>query len=33
MGSPTVNLMVLDVEGAETLVIKTVPWDKVDIEV
>ena len=33
MGSPTVNLLVLDVEGAETLVLRTLPWDKVDIEV
>jgi hypothetical protein len=33
MGNPKVNLLVLDVEGAETLVLKTVPWAKVDIEV
>jgi sporulation protein YlmC with PRC-barrel domain len=33
MGSPTVNLLVLDVEGAETLILRTVPWDQVDIEV
>jgi hypothetical protein len=33
MGNPTVNLMVLDVEGAETLIIRTVPWHSVDIEV
>ena len=33
MGSPTVNLLVLDVESAETLVLRTLPWDKIDIEV
>jgi hypothetical protein len=33
MGNPTVNLLVLDVEGAETLVIRTVPWHKVDVQV
>ena len=33
LGSPTVNLLVLDVEGAETLVLRTVPWASVDIEV
>jgi len=30
---PTVNLLSLDIEGAEFGVLKTVPWDKVDIEV
>jgi hypothetical protein len=25
--------MVLDVEGAETLILRTVPWQRVDIEV
>ena len=33
LGNPMVSLMVLDVEGAETLILRTVPWDKVDIEV
>jgi len=32
-GNPTVNLLVLDVEGAELYVLKTIPWEKVDIEV
>ena len=30
---PTVNLLSLDIEGAEFKVFKTIPWDKVDIEV
>ena len=30
---PTVNLLSLDIEGAEFEVFKTLPWDKVDIEV
>jgi len=30
---PTVNLLSLDIEGAEFAVLKTIPWDKVDIEV
>ena len=30
---PTVNLFILDIEGAEFPVLKTIPWDKVDIEV
>jgi hypothetical protein len=33
MGNPTVNLLVLDVEGAETLVLRTIPWSNVNIEV
>lgn len=33
VGSPTVNLFSLDIEGAEYQVLRTVPWDKVDIEV
>ncbi len=33
LGNPTVNFFVLDIEGAEYLVLKTIPWDKVDIEV
>ena len=31
--SPTVNLLVLDIEGAEFEVLKHVPWDSVEIEV
>ena len=30
---PTVNFLSLDIEGAEFEVLKTIPWDKVDIEV
>ena len=33
VGNPTVNLFILDIEGAEYLVLKNIPWDKVDIEV
>ncbi len=33
MGNPTVNLFILDIEGSEYQVLKTIPWDKVDIEV
>ena len=33
INSPTVNLLVLDIEGAEFEVLKHVPWDSVDIEV
>ena len=29
---PTVNLLSLDIEGAEFEVFKTIPWDKVRIE-
>jgi len=32
-GSPTVNLAVLDIEGYELAVLRTIPWDKVDVEV
>merc|ERR1712117_258001 len=32
-GNRTVNYLSLDIEGAEFLVLKTIPWDKVDIEV
>jgi len=32
-GNPTVNLLILDVEGAEYGILKTLPWDKVDIQV
>ena len=30
---PRVNLLSLDIEGAESEVFKTIPWDMVDIEV
>jgi hypothetical protein len=33
LGNPTVNLFILDVEGAEYMVLKNIPWHKVDIEV
>jgi predicted metallopeptidase len=33
VGNPTVDLFSLDIEGAEFQVLKTVPWDKVDIKV
>jgi len=32
VGSPTVNYMSLDIEGGEFQVLKTIPWDKVDIQ-
>jgi len=32
-GNPTVNLLILDIEGAELAVLRTLPWDKVDIEI
>ena len=32
-GNPTVNLLILDIEGAELAVLKTIPWEKVDIQV
>ena len=32
-GNPTVNLLILDIEGAEFAVLKTIPWNKVDIQV
>jgi len=32
-GNPTVNLLILDIEGAELSVLKTLPWEKVDIEI
>lgn len=32
-GGRTVNYLSLDIEGAEYLVLQTVPWEKVDIEV
>jgi len=33
LGNPTVNYFSLDVEGAEFAILKTIPWDKVDIQV
>jgi len=33
LGNPTVNLLSLDIEGAEFEIFKTIPWDDVDIEV
>ena len=33
VGVNTVNYLSLDIEGAELSVLKTIPWDKVDIEV
>ena len=33
LGNPTVNYFSLDIEGAEYLVLQSIPWDKVDIEV
>ena len=32
MGVEKVDFLSLDVEGAEVVVLNTVPWDKVDIE-
>ena len=33
LGNPTVHYFSLDLEGAEFAVLKTIPWDKVDIQV
>ncbi|XP_023341321.1 uncharacterized protein LOC111711255 isoform X1 [Eurytemora carolleeae] len=33
LGNPVINLLILDVEGAEQLILETLPWDKVDIEI
>ena len=33
MGNPIVDFFSLDIEGAEHLVLKTIPWDKVNIRV
>jgi hypothetical protein len=33
LDNPTVNLLVLDMEGEVFNVLKTIPWDKVNIEV
>ena len=32
-GNVTVNYLSLDIEGAELLVLETLPWDQLDIEV
>ncbi|XP_023342585.1 uncharacterized protein LOC111712248 [Eurytemora carolleeae] len=32
LGNPTVHYISLDIEGAEFPVLKTIPWDKVDIQ-
>jgi len=32
LGNPTVHWISLDIEGAEFAVLKTIPWDKVDIQ-
>ena len=33
VGNPVVDYFSLDIEGAELPVLKTIPWDKVDIRV
>ena len=33
VGNPTVDFFSLDVEGAELEILKTIPWDKVNINV
>jgi len=33
LGHPTINYFSLDIEGAEFLVLQSIPWEKVDIEV
>ena len=33
LGNPTVNYLSLDIEGAELQVLKSIPWDFVNIEV
>ena len=32
LDNPRVDFLSLDIEGAELAVLKTIPWDKVDIE-
>ncbi len=32
IGNPIVDLLSLDIEGAEIQVLRTLPWDKVDIQ-
>ena len=33
VGNPVVDYFSLDIEGAELAVLKTIPWDKVDIKI
>jgi hypothetical protein len=33
VGNPTVDYLSLDIEGSEEAVLRTLPWDKVDIKV
>ena len=33
IGNPTVDYFSLDIEGVELNVLRTIPWDKVDIKV
>ena len=33
LGNPTVDYMSLDIEGAEEAVLRSIPWDKVDIKI
>ena len=33
MGNPTIDFFSLDIEGAESLILRTIPFDKVDIRV
>ena len=33
VGNPVVDYFSLDVEGAELSILKSIPWDKVDIKV
>jgi len=33
LGNPTINYFSLDIEGAEFMVLQSLPWDRVDIEV
>ena len=33
MENPTIDYLSLDVEGAELDILKTIPWEKVDIKV
>ena len=33
IGNPSIDYFSLDIEGAELAVLKTIPWEKVDIKV
>ena len=33
LGNPKVDYLSLDIEGAEEAVLKTIPWEKVDISI